>query len=87
LPTLPKAVTSQLKNVNNWNETLPIPVPVDQVHWQKTTINGSNGLLLNDNSGVGSGAIWHSNDGHLYGLAGTLKATDLARIANTLAVR
>jgi hypothetical protein len=87
LPTLPKTVANQLKNINNWNNTMPIPVPVDQVHWEKTTINGSPGLLLNDNSGVGSGAIWHSKDGHLFGVAGTLKATELTSIANTLAVR
>ena len=39
--------------------------------------------LLNDNSGVGSAAIWHAN-GHLYGVAGSLKATDLKRIADGL---
>jgi hypothetical protein len=86
LPGLPPTVVSQLKQIQNWNDTLPIPVPVDQVNWQKTTINGSQGLLLNDNSGVGSAAVWHAN-GHLYGVAGTLKAADLKRVADSLAVR
>jgi hypothetical protein len=86
LPGLPPTVVSQLKQIQNWNDTLPIPVPVDQVHWQSTTIDGSQGLLLNDNSGVGSAAVWHAN-GHLYGVAGTLKADDLKRVANSLAVR
>ncbi len=86
LPGLPPAVVSQLKQIQDWNNTLPIPVPVDQVNWQSATINGSQGLLLNDNSGVGSAALWHAN-GHLYGVAGTLKATDLKRIADSLAVR
>jgi hypothetical protein len=86
LPGLPPAVVSQLRQIDNWNDTLPIPVPVDQVNWQKTTINGSKGLLLNDNSGVGSAAVWHA-DGHLYGVAGTLRANDLRRVANSLAVR
>ncbi|TME31785.1 MAG: hypothetical protein E6I75_17830 [Chloroflexi bacterium] len=58
-------------------------MPVDQVHWQSTTINGNQGLLLNDNSNVGSAAIWHAG-GHLYGLAGSLKASDLKRVAETL---
>jgi hypothetical protein len=77
---------SQLKQIQNWNETLPIPVPVDQVNWQSTTIDGSQGLLLNDNSGVGSAAVWHAN-GHLFGVAGSIKATDLKRVADSLAVR
>ena len=83
MPGLPPLVVSQLKQIQNWNEVLPIPVPVDQVHWQSTTINGNQGLLLNDNSNVGSAAIWHAG-GHLYGLAGSLKASDLKRVAETL---
>jgi hypothetical protein len=86
LPGLPSTVVSQLKQIQNWNETLPIPVPVDQVNWQTTTLNGSQGLLLNDNSGVGSAAVWHSND-HLFGIAGTLKAKDLKPIADSMVVR
>jgi anti-sigma factor RsiW len=86
LPGLPPAVVSQLKQIQNWNETLPIPVPVDQVHWQSATFNGNPGLLLNDNSGLGSAGLWHEG-GHLYGVAGSLKASDLKRIADSLAVR
>ena len=85
LPGLPPAVVAQLKQVQNWNETLPIPVPVDQVHWQSATFSGNQGLLLNDNSGAASAAVWHAN-GHLYGVAGSLKASDLKRIADSLAV-
>jgi hypothetical protein len=86
LPGLPPTVVSQLKLIQSWNDTLPIPIPVNQVHWESATINGSQGLLLNDNSGVGSAAIWHAN-GHLYGVAGSLKAIDLKPIADSLAVR
>ena len=86
LPGLPRTVVSQLKQIQNWNDTLPIPVPVDQVNWQSATINGNQALLLNDNSGAGSAAVWHAN-GHLYGVAGTLKANDLKRVADSLAVR
>jgi hypothetical protein len=86
LPGLPADVVNQLRQIQNWNDTLPIPVPVDQVNWQSATINHSQGLLLNDNSGIGSAALWHAN-GHLYGVAGNIKATDLKRIADSLAVR
>jgi hypothetical protein len=86
LPGLPSSVVSQLKQIKNWNQTLPIPVPVDVVNWTSTTFKGNQGLLLNDNSGVGSAAIWHEN-GHLIGVAGSLKANDLKKIAESLAVR
>jgi hypothetical protein len=83
LPGLPQSTVSQLKQIQSWNDTLPIPIPIDKVNWQSTTFKGNQGLLLNDNSGVGSAAIWHAT-GHLYGLAGSLKATDLKRIADSL---
>jgi len=86
LPGLPAATVNQLKQIKNWNQTLPIPVPVDTVNWQPTTVKGNQGLLLNDNSGVGSAAIWHEN-GHLVGIAGSLKAKDLQHIADSLAPR
>jgi hypothetical protein len=53
---------------------------------RKDTVNGNDALVLDDNSGVGSAAIWHAN-GHLIGVAGTVKYTDLKKVADSLAVR
>jgi hypothetical protein len=86
LPGMPSTVVSQLRQIKNWNHTLPIPIPVGQVKWQSTSFNGNQGLLLNDNSGVGSAGIWYES-GHMYGLAGSLRATALKPIADSLAVR
>jgi hypothetical protein len=86
LPGLPDAVVRQLRQIQSWNDTLPIPIPIDKVNWEATSFQGNQGLLLNDNSGVGSAAIWHAN-GHLFGVAGSLRATDLHAIAETLKVR
>jgi hypothetical protein len=86
MPGLPPSVVSQLKQINGWSDTLPIPIPVDKATWQSVKFQGNDGLLLNDNSGVGSAAIWHAN-GHLYGVAGTLKAKELTPIIDKLAVR
>ena len=83
LPGLPQTVVDDLKGIKNWSNTLPIPVPLGKATWQPVTINGSQGLVLWDNSGVGSAAIWSAN-GHLYGVAGSLKATDLTNLANSL---
>ena len=86
LPGLPPAVVSQLKSIDSWSNTLPIPVPINLVTPHKDTVNGSDALVLDDNSGAGSAAIWHTN-GHLIGVAGTLKYNDLKKVANSLAVR
>jgi hypothetical protein len=86
LPGLPQPVVNQLRQIKSWNQTLPIPVPVDQINWKSTDFNGHQGLLLNDNSGVGSAAIWYENH-HMYGVAGSLRADKLKAIAESLAVR
>jgi hypothetical protein len=83
LPGVPPDVANQLRNIQDWQNTLPIPVPADKVGWQQTTIAGGQGLLLADNSGIGSGALWQ-RDGQVYGVAGELKAADIQRIANGL---
>lgn len=83
LPGLPSAVQQGLNAVPSWNNVLPIPVPVDKVHWQQATFQGASGLLLNDNSGLGSAAVWE-RDGHVFGVVGPLKAADLQNVANSL---
>jgi hypothetical protein len=83
LPGLPKETTDQLRLIRNWNQTLPVPIPTDKINWKPETFKGNQGLLLNDNTGVGSAAIYQSG-GHLYGLAGSLKATELKKVAESL---
>ena len=83
VPGLPPETVRQLRAIEDWRSTLPIPVPVDQVAWQQTTIAGGSGLLLADNSGVGSGALWQ-REGRVYGVAGTARAAEIQRVADSL---
>jgi len=83
LPGLDADTVAQLKAIQDWRTTLPIPIPVDNVLWQQTTVAGGPGLLLNDNSGLGSAAIWR-RDGHIYGVAGTIKANEITKVADGL---
>jgi hypothetical protein len=83
LPGIPADTAAQLRSITDWRTTLPIPIPTDQVNWRSASFGGHPGLLLNDNSGAASAAVWQA-DGHLYGLAGPLKATDLQRVAASL---
>ena len=83
LPGLSPETARQLRAIDDWRTTLPIPIPAEQITWQRATIAGSPGLLLNDNTGLGSAAIWQ-RDGRIYGIAGAVKAREIQRVAETL---
>jgi hypothetical protein len=82
LPGLSPETARQLREIEDWKTTLPLPIPVDQVAWERTTIAGSPGLLLNDNTGLGSVAIWQ-RDGRIVGIAGAMAARELRRVAES----
>jgi hypothetical protein len=83
LPNLSPNVAAQLRNFKDWRSTLPIPVQPDKVNWQATTVAGVEGLLLGDNSGLGSAVIW-PKDGNVYGVVGSGKPAEVLRVANSL---
>lgn len=83
LPGLSPEIARQLRAIDDWRTTLPIPIPAEQLTWQRATIAGSPGLLLNDNMGLGSAAIWQ-RDGRIYGIAGAVKAREIQHVAETL---
>ena len=83
LPGLSRETARQLRSINDWRTTLPVPIPAEQVAWQPATIAGSPGLLLNDNTGLGSAAIWQ-RDGRVYGVAGSVTPDELRRVADSL---
>lgn len=83
LPGLAPETVRQLKAIEDWRNTLPIPVPADQIKWQPATIAGTQGLILADNSGLGSAAIWQ-RDGRVYGVSGLLRPAEIQRVADSL---
>jgi hypothetical protein len=83
LPGLSPQTVQQLRAIDDWRNTLPIPVPVDEVTWKDVTVAGGPGLLFGDKSGLGSAALWQ-RDGRIYGVAGALKDDDLLRVANSI---
>lgn len=83
LPDLPSDLARQLRAIQDWRNTLPIPVPVDKIAWQGTTIAGAPAYILNDNTGLGSAVIWQ-RDGRIIGVAGPMRANDLRRVAESL---
>ncbi|MBI3969330.1 MAG: hypothetical protein HY329_27115 [Chloroflexi bacterium] len=83
VPGLPPEMVRQLRAINDWRNTLPIPFPADRVNWQPATIGGVPALMLAENGGIGSGAIWQ-RDGFVHGVAGTVRPAGVQRIGDGL---
>jgi hypothetical protein len=79
-PELPDDLARQLLEIDDWTATLPIPMPVDRVVWQDTTVAGAPGLMLSDP--MGAGLLWHA-DGRIHAVgAEGLDVQALRRIAD-----
>jgi hypothetical protein len=83
LPGLSPQTVRQLRAIEDWRNTLPIPIPMDEVNWRRTTVAGAPGLLLGDNSGLGSIVVWQK-DGRIYGVGGGYSAREVQRVADSL---
>ncbi|HEX6254707.1 MAG TPA: hypothetical protein VFZ70_02750 [Euzebyales bacterium] len=55
-PEVPQDLAAQLLAIDDWTTTVPIPIPVDEVVWDETTVGGAPGLMLSDP--LGSGLLW-----------------------------
>lgn len=82
-PEVPTGLAQQLLAIDDWTTTLPIPVPVDDIVWQDTTVAGAPGLVLSDP--LGAGLLWQA-DGriHAIGAEGGLDVDVLREIADGL---
>lgn len=82
LPGLPEAVAGPLRGIEDWRETLPIPVPVEFFDVQATTVGGAEGLLVTE-PGIGTGLLWQE-DGRIRGVAGLAEEGTIRAIAEGL---
>jgi anti-sigma factor RsiW len=82
LPGLPQDTVAQLKNVQDWDRTLIIPVPEDATT-KNVSIKGNAGMLILDGQGRGSLLLWQ-DDGIMYAVGGTISEADVLLVANNL---
>ncbi len=79
-PEVPADLARQLLAIDDWTTTLPIPVPVDSVVWQDTTVAGQPALMLQDP--MGAGLLWQAG-GRIHALgAEGLDIDELRQIAD-----
>lgn len=83
LPGLSAGTRAALAAIGDWRTTLPLPIPAGQVRWTHTTIAGTDGLLLGDNTGLGSAVLWQ-RAGRIYGVAAPASAKVVRDVAASL---
>jgi hypothetical protein len=89
MPGLSANTATALRNLSSWQSTIPLGVPTDKAGWSATSVGGSysgSGVILNDNTGVGSAVIWQARSGtETLGVAGYgLRASDVRSVAASL---
>lgn len=82
LPGLPISLTLQLAAINDWESTLPVPVPVDEGSAQKVDIDGVE-VIHFGLEGFGTGYFWVSGE-QIIGVAGPPGEDGLEEIAAEL---
>lgn len=83
VPGLPDSLVSQLTAIDDWQSTLPVPIPVDEASAQTVQLNGTEAVTV-EVDGAGSAYLW-VDDGTSVLVAGP-SGSDLVRaVADELA--
>lgn len=78
---LPPATVAALRGIEDWETTLPLPVPVGYVAWEPTTVDDRPALAFGDETGLGSALLWRDGDRWI-GVGGTLPLAEVRRLAD-----
>jgi hypothetical protein len=82
-PGLSPQLAAAIRAIGDPSTTLPIPVPIQFATSSRVQVQGVTGIALGDNTGLGSAVVWVKS-GVVYAVAGTLKQSDVLKIANQL---
>ena len=84
LPGLPEGTVAQLRAIGDWRNTLPLPVPTDEVSWRATQVEGADAISFADPSGRLHALLWQRY-GYIWGVAGVVGSGEARDVANSLA--
>jgi hypothetical protein len=82
-PGVSKKLAAAIRAIKDPSTTLPIPIPVEYATSKGVRVQGVDGVALGDNTGLGAAVIWIKS-GTVYGVAGTLKQSQVLDVANHL---
>ncbi len=83
IPGMPADTVAQLKAIDDWTNTLPVPVPRNRALWKEIPFNGTQALMIADPSAGFSGLMWQK-DGVVYAVMSKLSEAQLMSIAQSM---
>ena len=83
VPGLPADTVGQLQAIDDWTQTLPIPVPQDASVSQHVTVAGAPGVSVQD-AQTRHGVVLWQRDGMVYGVGGSHGEQELLAVAASL---
>jgi hypothetical protein len=82
-PGIPPSVAAQIRAIGDPVRTLLIPVGIDLGNARLVTVRGTQGYVVGDQTGLGSGVFWLER-GYVIAVMGSLKESDLISLVNGL---
>jgi hypothetical protein len=82
-PGIPPSVAAQIRAIGDPVRTLLVPVGVDLQNARTVSVRGTQGYLVGDQTGLGSGVFWLER-GYVIAVMGSLKESDLISLVNAL---
>ena len=82
-PGVSPKLAAAIRAIKDPSSTLPIPIPVEYATSTPVRVQGVDGVALGDNTGIGAAVIWIKSN-TVYGVAGTLKQSEILDVANHL---
>lgn len=83
MPNVPADVAAQLRAIADPATALPVPFQIDKTSATPVEVDGSPGLAIGDQTGLGSAVLWQKH-GIVYAIGGSLKASEALALANDL---
>lgn len=86
LPGISPELAMQLRAIDDWTNTLPIPLPKNGGKWREVDLpGGSKGIVLTEAQAANTmtGVLWQ-NDGRIYGVGGAYSADDVIKMATSM---
>lgn len=83
LPFLPDDIQRQLQSIDDWKNTIPVPVDADHQKSQNIDINGNEGILITSSTTPSYTDIAWIENGVIYGVNSTLPQSEVIKIAKS----
>ncbi|HEY7787988.1 MAG TPA: hypothetical protein VIF33_05625, partial [Casimicrobiaceae bacterium] len=74
---------AEIRAIGDPETTMPIPIPIDRAFGQRVVVQGTEGLGIGDNMGVGGVVVWQRG-GIIFAVAGQLPQRDILAVAESL---